>query len=240
MLQKIILLVLCSVMLSSLTAFSQEFNYEKEYVKMFQLENKKSYSKALKQGMKIRKQELTPEQSTEIKEYMLRLVESKRLDDALKTFSVSYDKYENFYKYEPMVFSLYSCFLPVIFAGENGTSYQLKVEISYNSRRRLTPTRIILHADGQNLELKPYDSSDYLFSSDTYRRLSTSYIRLKPDEVEKVALMARGGDVSYKVCFDEGYQTAVVSMACRNMIENGYLLYKMMLDKTIKAGAKRF
>ncbi len=222
-------------------SFARDFSFDESFIKMNDLFNQKKYSKALKLAMKVKKEDLTAEQKDLLKQFMETAVIKKQMDDAIKTFSVRYDQYENFYVYSP-TFIYAPSITPYIYSFENHTIYKLKFNGYYHSRTRMSPNLVILNSDGKNLIFKPFSGDDVLLNYNTRERRVTAWVNLSDKEVYSVVKAMNGRNVSFKIKDTETSKEVVsqVFASEKEKIKNGFWLYASLRDKLLEPGKNRF
>lgn len=220
---------------------SKEFSFEKEAQKMIDLMNQKAYKKVLDKGLKLKKHDLTEEQSEFVKVFMENAYYKKKFDTALKNFTVTFDQYDNYYLYTPNVY-FYDEVTPTIFVTADGKEIKilLKFKAEHFSRTRLSPNRIVLHSDGENIELVPHYSSDNIISRDTYKRRCIAKTTLSSVQIYEVAKALKGKDVSFKISSPQGNITQAVFEPTKAFYENALIVYTLLTKKQIKPGQARF
>ena len=96
-------LLIITIVFSTCMVNAKDFSFEDTIVQMNKCFSAKKYDKALKLGLKAKRENLTESQKKTLQKTMEELISAKQFDDAVKTFSVSYDKYEDYYVYSPKV-----------------------------------------------------------------------------------------------------------------------------------------
>lgn len=219
-------------------AFAKKFSYDESFSKMQLYAAQQKFDKALNMGLKIKKNDLTKEQDSEIRGVMERLVFIKNLDDALRGFYSSYDKYENYYIYQPDIIVYYPI-TPYIYANEKEVAYKLKFTTYYYSRKQVVPDKIILHSDGDNKTFIPSKTKDTLISYDLDKRRCEAWVNLSDKDVDQLAAMMRGSDVSIKFGSQNYVGVSTVYSQERALVKKSFTVYDILKTKKIKLGERR-
>lgn len=172
---------------------------------------------------------------------MKKTVIKKQLDDAVKTYVVKYDKYEDFYVYSPGLFFAPSL-MPYIYAFKDTNIYKLKFIATYRSRKRMYPNKVILNFDGTNLVYKPFSGDDVLVNYDTGERRVTAWVNLTDKDVYTLVNAVKGNNVSFAIKDSESSKSAegIVYPADKERVKSGFWVYVSLRDKKLERGQNRF
>ena len=221
-------------------AFAEQ-TFEKNFAEMDALFKEKSYKKAIKLAAKTKKLDLNEEQKKLLQTFMTAAIESKQLDESARAFKPEYNKYEEYYCY-----SLYSNFLitmqPYIYVYKNKVIYKIKFDLTYTSKKKMYPDKVVLYSDGKNYTFIPFASDDVLLSYNTNQRRATAWVNLTDAEVLYVREAMKANDVSFMIKDTKSSLSADVALLPFNKtrIVDGYWLYALLKDKKIEPGTNRF
>lgn len=233
-------LLIITIVFSTCMVNAKDFSFEDTIVQMNKCFSAKKYDKALKLGLKAKRENLTESQKKTLQKTMEELISAKQFDDAVKTFSVSYDKYEDYYVYSPKVtFSL--AMHPYIYVRDNVPLYKIRFCTYHYSRKSMKPDKVFLYADGKNMVFDVFTGDDVLVNYNTYQRKVTAHVNLTPKQLGLINQAMNANDVSFKIKDTNSSISAENKVFNNNkeFIKNGYVLNFAIINKLLKPGENR-
>lgn len=219
---------------------AKDFSFEDTIVQMNKFFSAKKYDKALKIGLKAKRENLTESQKKTLQKTMEELISAKQFDDAVKTFSVSYDKYEDYYVYSPIcTFTL--AMHPYIYVKNNIPLFKVRFSTYHYSRTRMKPDKVFLYADGRNMVFDVFAGDDVMINYNTNQRKVTAHVNLTPKQLGLINQAMNANDVSFKI--KDSYNSISAENKVFNnnkeFVKNGYILNFAIINKLLKPGENR-